>query len=141
LNAMSPNSSQNGLAAMPLSELADSVKSGNAGAAALTFEIGFETDATFQLVCHSGALSASVIAGRYHVDPAAVQIYHYAPARTIKITIPRSSFTRQLAETDFDGVQQHVLLLDIPIPLRAPEAIEAHTSAASRQTHGSIRPS
>jgi hypothetical protein len=131
---MSLESQQDADGTILVTDLAESVKSSNAGASALTFEVGFATGEAYDLACRSGNLNAGEIGRRYQVDPADVEIYHYGPAWTIKLTIPRDTFARQLDETDFDGVQQHVLLLDIAItPPSAPDPIASPTKRSSEE--------
>lgn len=96
-------------------EIAESVKSANAGASWLTFDIGFADEPAFDRVCASGAVTPDVLAGLYRVDSAEVRVYHYRPSLTIKATIPRDTFGDQAGERDFDGTQQYVPLLDIEL--------------------------
>ena len=104
---------------MQLSSIAAFIKSANAGASMLTFDIGFATREDFDFVSASGALSAAVIAGLYPVAASDVRIYAYAPSLVIKITIPRPRSAGGVAERDFDGVQQFAPLLSVPVPDRA----------------------
>lgn len=99
-----------------LGEIAESLKSANAGASWLTFDIGFAGAEQFDRVCASGAVTPDVLAELYSVDSAEVRVYHYRPSLTIKATIPRDTFGDQAGERDFDGVQQYIPLLDIEIP-------------------------
>lgn len=97
-------------------EIAESVKSANAGASWLTFDIGFATEPAFDRVCASGAVTPGALAGLYGVDSAEIRVYHYRPSLTIKATIPRDTFSDQAGERDFDGTQQYVPLLDLEVP-------------------------
>lgn len=104
-----------------LGDVAASVKSANAGATQLTMEVGFTDAETFEHVCRAVVPTLpATVALLYGLPADAVEVWAYRPAWTVKITIPRHSFADQLAETDFDGVQQHVPLLDV----RVPEATE-----------------
>jgi hypothetical protein len=100
---------------MKLSEVANSVKSANAGATQITMDIAFRDFATYRKVFESGALAPAVIAPLYRIDPAEVEIHDYDPASTIKITIPRAVVSGGIAERDFDGVQQYIPLLSIEV--------------------------
>tara|TARA_A100001037_G_scaffold267710_1_gene260763 strand:- start:17117 stop:17458 length:342 start_codon:yes stop_codon:yes gene_type:complete len=100
-----------------LDELASFIKSTNAGATKLTFDIGFADEETFRVALDSGAINKAVVSALYGVPQDAIEIYEYAPAQIIKVTIPRSVMSGGLAERDFDGVQQFAPLLDIPVPL------------------------
>jgi uncharacterized protein DUF4387 len=100
-----------------LGDVAASVKSANAGATQLTMEIGFADAETFDRVCAAVLPTLPETVGlRYGLPADAVRVWAYRPALTLKITVPRGSFADQLAETDFDGVQQHVPLLDVRVP-------------------------
>jgi hypothetical protein len=99
-----------------LGEIAESLKSANAGASWLTFDIGFAAEAEFDRVRESGAVRPEALARLYKVDSAEVRVYHYRPSLTIKATIPRDTFSDQAGERDFDGTQQYVPLLDIEVP-------------------------
>jgi hypothetical protein len=100
-----------------IGDIAASVKSANAGATQLTMEIGFADAETFEHVCRVVVPTLADTVGRlYGLPPDTVEVWEYRPALTVKITIPRGSFADQLAETDFDGVQQHVPLLDVRVP-------------------------
>jgi hypothetical protein len=99
-----------------LCELASFIKSSNAGATALTFDIGFDDAATYQHVLDTQAISPHSVAKLYGLAPEQVRIFDYTPAFAIKITIPRPVISGGVAERDFDGVQQFAPLLDIEIP-------------------------
>ena len=99
-----------------LAEIAETLKSANAGASWLTFDIGFADEAAFDHVCTRDVVTPAVLAELYGVDSARVQVYHYRPSLTIKATIPRDTFGDQAGERDFDGTQQYVPLLDIEVP-------------------------
>jgi Domain of unknown function (DUF4387) len=99
-----------------LSEVAASIKSANAGASQITMDVAFADETTFERVARSGLLNAEVIARIYRVDPGAVEIHHYRPAHTIKVTMPRAVLSGGIEENDFDGVQQYIPLLDLEVP-------------------------
>jgi hypothetical protein len=101
---------------MKLSDIALFVKSANAGASQLTFDIGFADVETYRHVLASRAIRSELIARLYRVDVADVEIHPYDPAMVIKITIPRREIAGGVNERDFDGVQQFPLLLDLEIP-------------------------
>lgn len=99
-----------------LDDVAASVKSTNAGATQITFDIGFHDQASFERVAASGALSPAAVAAIYGIDPTDVAVFLYAPSHTIKITIPRRVLSGGIAERDFDGTQQFPPLLDVLVP-------------------------
>jgi hypothetical protein len=98
-----------------LSDIAAFIKSANAGATQLTFDIGFPDRSTFEQIVRSGVIDAAKIASLYNIDAGDVAIHHYEPASTIKITIPRATRSGGVDERDFDGVQQYPPLLGIEV--------------------------
>jgi hypothetical protein len=99
-----------------LGEVAAAIKSANAGASWLTFDIVFGDRASFERVCDSGVLAPALFARLLAVDPAQVSVHRCDAVLTIKATIPRTTSTGGPEETDFDGVQQFVPLLDVEVP-------------------------
>jgi len=98
-----------------LTELTTFIKSANAGASLLTFDMGFSSKEAFDRVASSDAITPATIAGLYHVSPADVAIHPYEPALMLKITIPRPVMSGGVAERDFDGTQQFAPLLDLEV--------------------------
>jgi hypothetical protein len=99
-----------------LSTIAESIKSANAGASMLTFDIVLADEQSFDQVREAELVSPAVVARLYGVPADEVAIHYYRPASTVKVTIPRSSYAEQLDESDFDGVQQYIPLLDLVMP-------------------------
>jgi hypothetical protein len=99
-----------------ISQLAQFVKSGNAGATHFTFDIGFDRREVFEHVYNSGVVSKDAIARIYGISSDVVQTFAYYPSLTIKITIPRPTISGGAAERDFDGTQQFAPLLDLDVP-------------------------
>jgi hypothetical protein len=99
-----------------LGDIASAIKSSNAGASWLTFDIRFPNRETFDLVVTRELLKQAMFAELYHVDADEVRIFPYEPTLTVKVTIPRKTVSGGPEETDFDGVQQFVPLLDAMVP-------------------------
>ncbi len=98
-----------------LGELAEVVKSANAGATWLTLDIGFSDRASYRRATRAPALTALSIAALYAVGPEQVAVYHCDEIQTIKVTLPRTVADGGVAETDFDGTQQFIPLLGLAI--------------------------
>jgi hypothetical protein len=102
-----------------LGELADVMRSKNAGPFQFTIDLMFNDRATYDRVMRSGVLVAGVVAPLYGVEESLVRIMPFDRVRAIKITIPRrtgdygsgSAFDR-----DVYGAQQHGPLVDLKIP-------------------------
>jgi hypothetical protein len=96
-----------------LADVARTLKSANAGASRLTFDMFF--DHADDLHAALAVLTPTRVAGLYRVDPESVAVFAVESVLAIKITIPRATFFGSTEERDFDGVQQHVHLLDVLI--------------------------
>lgn len=107
---------------MTLSDYAGFIKSANAGPTMLTIDIGFRSPADFERMVAARVITPELVAGLYPIQPDQVQIYNYAPSSVIKITIPRAVGAGSLDERDYDGVQQFVPLLSVPLPAVFGEA-------------------
>jgi hypothetical protein len=103
-----------------LGELADVMRSKNAGPFQFTIDLMFNDRATYDRVIDSGRIAAKVIAPLYRVDEALVRIMPFDRVRAIKITIPRGPSGEHGSGSAFDrdvyGAQQHGPLVDLRIP-------------------------
>lgn len=99
-----------------LDDIVKAIKSANAGASYLTFDIVFPNRDALDRVAQSGAVDAETIGSIYKVPPESVGIFVCDPVLTIKVTIPRGTASGGMSESDFDGTQQFAPLLDIAVP-------------------------
>lgn len=99
-----------------LYDLADVLRSKNAGALLITLDVIFEDEATYQKVRDSGVITPALIAERYGVSQNEVSIIPYDVAYAIKITLPRLHTSGAFGDADIYGAQQHAPLMDIEIP-------------------------
>jgi hypothetical protein len=100
---------------MKLAELAQVVRSKNAGPRRLTLDVMFATDADYQRVAQSPALSREAVARLYHVTPEDVTIYPYPAGRAIKLVLARKIMAGDPGDSDVYGAQQHAPLLGIEL--------------------------
>ena len=100
---------------MKLSDLAQVIRSKNAGPRRLTLDVMFATDAEYQLVAQSPALGAETIGRLYGVAPEAVTIIPYPAGRAIKIVLARRVMAGDPGDSDVYGAQQHAPLLGIEV--------------------------
>ena len=100
---------------MQLQDLAQVIRSKNAGPLRLTLDIMFRTDADYQRAVQSPALSAEAIAPLYGLTPAAVTLIPYPLGRAIKVILPRSLTAGDPGDRDVYGAQQHTPLLEIEL--------------------------
>jgi hypothetical protein len=106
---------------VPLSELADIIRSKNAGPFRITLDIIFRDPARYRLVRDSGAITRETVASAYGVKSSDVSsFFNVDMANAIKVTLKRPRTQGALGESDMYGCQHHVPLLGIAVPL--PEA-------------------
>lgn len=98
-----------------LIDVATVIRSKNAGPLQVTLDIMFPDQNTYEMACASPAMQAESLAARYEVDPSALSVIHYRPARAIKVVIDRRVVAGTPGDTDVYGAQQHLPLLDITL--------------------------
>jgi hypothetical protein len=98
-----------------LSEIAQVIRSKNAGPRRLTLDIMFGSDADYQRVMQSPALGAEAIGRLYHVPADEVRLIPYPAGRAIKIVLARRIMAGDPGDYDVYGAQQHAPLLGIEI--------------------------
>ncbi|MDD2234315.1 MAG: DUF4387 domain-containing protein [Desulfitobacteriaceae bacterium] len=102
----------------PIRELADVIRSKNAGPHELTLDIIFKTREIFQQVIASRAITPQRIAALYSMPPEKViSFVEFAPAKAIKITLVRPWICGDVGDNDIYGAQQHAPLLMLELPL------------------------
>ena len=100
---------------MRLSDIAQVVRSKNAGPRRLTLDLMFATDADYQRVAQSPALGREPIAALYRVSPEDVTVIPYPVGRAIKIVLARRIMAGDPGDFDVYGAQQHAPLLEVEI--------------------------
>ncbi len=101
---------------MKLKDIASVIRSKNAGPFELTFDVLFTSNADYQRVVESGALSPEAFASVYGIEVGQViSVVNFEPALAIKVTIKRPRSSGALGETDVYGAQQHAPLLDLDL--------------------------
>jgi hypothetical protein len=100
---------------MKLADLAQVVRSKNAGPRRLTLDVMFATDADYQRVAQSPAFSREAVAALYRVAPEAVTVIPYPAGRAIKLVLARTIMAGDPGDSDVYGAQQHAPLLGIEL--------------------------
>ena len=101
-----------------LVDLAEVMRSKNAGPYELTFDIIFKDWDMFNRVCEAKVINEELIAGLYDIPVEnIINIIEFKPAKAIKATIVRPIASGELGETDVYGAQQHAPLLELEIEL------------------------
>lgn len=98
---------------LPLSALADVVRSKNAGPTQLTVDIFFKDRAGYATAAHSERLSCAAVAERYQLPAAQVQRYLLPDILAIKFSMPRRVCAGSPGDGDVYGAQQHAPLLSM----------------------------
>jgi hypothetical protein len=102
----------------PLSQVAKTIRSKNAGVDKITFDIIFPDQASYQLVRRSGILSRARIANLYNIPESRISDFvEFEPALAIKFTIYREKPSGSPGDPDIFGSQQYAPLLDLQIPV------------------------
>lgn len=101
-----------------LAELADVIRSKNAGPFEVTFDVIFTDAAVFETVRGSGVLTRQRMAAVFGIDDDEITYCDFfEPALAFKLTMIRQTGDQGgVGERDTFGAQQHAPLLDIEIP-------------------------
>lgn len=99
-----------------LGELAQLIRSKNAGPWTLTVDIMFPDARTFEHVVASGAVTPATVGPLLGVDSDQIDFFNYAPANAIKFSFPRRYPNGHPQDTDAFGGQQFAPLVDLEIP-------------------------
>lgn len=100
-----------------LGELADLIRSKNAGPFELTFDIMFLDRERYEQVKQTKVLSAELFAQLYDTPIERVLFVEHDGAQAFKATIPRPIRQGDLGETDIYGGQQFDPISQIEIPI------------------------
>jgi hypothetical protein len=100
---------------MKLADIAQVVRSKNAGPRRLTLDLMFASDADYRRIVQSPALEPARIAALYRVRPDDVAVIPYPVGRAIKIVLARSIMAGDPGDFDVYGAQQHAPLLGLEV--------------------------
>lgn len=101
---------------MKLYQLTSLIRSKNAGPFALTFDVMFPDEDSYQRVKRSGVLNQQVFARLYKIAPDKVRFFECDNARAFKFSIPRPIVQGDLGDGDMHGGQQFAPLMDVEVP-------------------------
>ncbi len=100
-----------------LSELANTIRSKNAGVNQVTFDIIFSDKEKYERTVKSGVITREKIARYFSIPPERISDFvEFDVANAIKFTIYRSRPNGSPGDWDVLGCQQYGPLLDIEIP-------------------------
>jgi hypothetical protein len=101
---------------MKLKEIAQVIRSKNAGPYELTLDVMLKDQETFEKLRAANAINAQVIAQLYRIpEEDVISIVYFPNARAIKATIVRPMPSGALGERDVYGAQQHAPLVDLEV--------------------------
>lgn len=99
-----------------ISDLADSVRSKNAGPFQITFDLFFEDPDNYASVRDSGVITPEKISELYDVpEEDVLGIYHVDNITAIKFSIKRPIQSGHPSDSDIYSAQQHSPLLDVEV--------------------------
>lgn len=101
--------------ARTVGDVAELVRSKNAGPFWQTIDIFCDTDDAYTQLSDDAVLTPERIATLYRVDPASVKVFRLPDLRVIKISFPRAVSSGSAHDRDVHAGQQHVPLLLMPV--------------------------
>jgi len=111
-----PDSSSISGTATTLGELAQLIRTKNAGPFWLTIDVFFHDHADYSRVADAGVLTAPRIAEVYRVDANTVRLFQLPAINVIKASFPRPVTQGSFTDRDIHAGQQHVPLITLPVP-------------------------
>ncbi len=102
--------------ATKLKNLAQLIRSKNAGAFQLTFDIMFSDKAVYERVRDSKVITKELIRDLYGTRVEDILLFVHGASQAIKITIPRPMSCGDVGDPDVMAGQQYAPLMDIEIP-------------------------
>jgi hypothetical protein len=100
---------------MKLADVAQVIRSKNAGPRRLTLDVMFASDADYQRAAQSPALSRDAVAALYNVPSDTVAVIRYPAGRAIKLVLARAVMAGDPGDCDVYGAQQHAPLLNLEL--------------------------
>jgi hypothetical protein len=96
-------------------DVAELVRSKNAGPFWQTLDVFLPDDATYELVASSPAIKEQAIATMYRIAPESVLIFRLPSIRVVKISFPRPATQGGVRDRDMHAGQQHVPLAQLAL--------------------------
>ena len=101
-----------------LREVAEVIRSKNAGPYELTLDILFRRPADYEAAKLSGEITPELFARAYSIDPGRVLgVVFFDAASAVKVTLVRPRPSGDPGDTDVYGAQQHAPLLGLEVPV------------------------
>jgi len=90
-----------------LAEMAEVLRSKNAGPLTLTIDVMFDNRDKYDQVVQSGVINKETVSELYDVDEDDVLITEFAIVNAIKVSFPRKYVSGSVLDDDVYGCQQH----------------------------------
>lgn len=117
MNGNQPHGDSRSPRGQPLSDLAKTIRSKNAGVDRITFDVIFSDAGNYERVKRSGVLSRESVARLYGIPESRITDFvTFDPANAIKFTILRSRPSGSPGDSDIFGAQQYAPLLTVEVP-------------------------
>jgi|TARA_B100001971_G_scaffold212040_1_gene241099 hypothetical protein len=100
-----------------LGEITRILRSKNAGAFYVTFDIIFDNRESFDEVEATGVINEELFARLYGVPKEQCKLVTFPRASAFKCSMPRPMPAGDIGDTDVYGCQWHTPLLDVEIPI------------------------
>jgi len=91
-----------------IGDLADHIRSKNAGPFWQTIDIFFANDENYRTVSENTALNPATIGQLYRIAPDHIHIYRLPQLRALKISFPRPVVQGSPSDRDMHAGQQHI---------------------------------
>lgn len=101
-----------------LGDLAETVRSKNAGPFWVTLDVIFSDTEVYEWVAGQQLITAHTVAELYGVDPATVYVFELPAINVIKASFPRRVPQGSIADSDMHSGQQHIPLAQMSIVCR-----------------------
>jgi hypothetical protein len=101
-----------------LGELANQVRSKNAGPFWMTIDAFFDDDEAFERASRSAITNRDALGHLYSTDPKHIRVFLLPLLRAIKVSLPRPVVQGSVGDRDMHAGQQYVPLLNLPVPDR-----------------------
>jgi hypothetical protein len=98
---------------VPLGDLAEIVRSKNAGPFWMTLDVIFNDTGAYEWVASQQVITAHTVAALYRVDPATVHVFQMPAITVIKASFPRRVPQGGIADSDMHSGQQQVPLAQL----------------------------
>ena len=103
---------------MQLGELANVIRSKNAGIYYITIDVMFDDEQTYEAVKRTDVLTPEKVAPLYNLSDAEIDVYEYDAGLAFKITLPRRVKAGSPGDRDLFGAQQHTPVMSLEVPDR-----------------------